>query len=195
VCGDTPTIVARSTYEEFCGVRGVEGEVDASGVPTLSVEELSARRRAVRMFQLLDVREPHEYDIVRIPGAQLFPLSELALTPPRARLGADLHALVPSRRPERRAYHLLRQAGFGRPRCWTAAVDGLGREDRRVAPSLLNPLGTPASYGHAPARVDDARPAVASPAAPTMGPRTPIVRYQYSVPAAGISVSTGPLGA
>jgi adenylyltransferase/sulfurtransferase len=133
VCGEAPTIVAPIDYEEFCGVRGVEGEVDASGVPTLSVGELDARRRAGETFELLDVREPHEYDIVRIPGAALFPLSEMP---------SRLHELDSARtytlschRGVRsvKAYHLLRQAGFGRLQVLDGGVDAWAA---KIDPSL-----------------------------------------------------------
>jgi sulfur-carrier protein adenylyltransferase/sulfurtransferase len=123
VCGKSPTITAPIDYEAFCGVRGVEGDIDTSGVPTLSVRDLDARRRAGEAFELLDVREPHEYEIVRIPGAVLFPLSELP---------ARLHELDSARtytlschRGTRsvQAYRLLRQAGFGRLQVLAGGVD------------------------------------------------------------------------
>jgi rhodanese-related sulfurtransferase len=133
VCGEAPTVVAPIDYEEFCGVRGVEGEVDASGVPTLTVDDLDRRRRAGETFTLLDVREPHEYDIVRIPGAVLLPLSELP---------SRLHELDSARtytlschRGVRsvKAYHLLRQAGFGRLQVLDGGVDAWAA---KIDPSL-----------------------------------------------------------
>jgi adenylyltransferase/sulfurtransferase len=133
VCGEAPTIAAPIDYEEFCGVRGVEGEVDASGVSTLSVDELDTRRRAGETFELLDVREPHEYEIVRIPGAVLFPLSALP---------SRLHELDSARtytlschRGVRsvKAYHLLRQAGFARLQVLDGGVDAWAA---KIDPSL-----------------------------------------------------------
>jgi sulfur-carrier protein adenylyltransferase/sulfurtransferase len=132
-CGAKPTIVAPIDYEAFCGVRGVEGEVDASGVPTLSVEELSGRRRGGEAFHLLDVREPHEYDIVRIPGAVLFPLSEL---PSRLHEldSAQTYTLSCHRGVRSvKAYHLLRQAGFGRLQVLDGGVDAWAA---KIDPSL-----------------------------------------------------------
>ena len=123
VCGEAPAITAPIDYEAFCGIRGQEPEVDASGLPSLSVEELRARREAGETFELLDVREPHEYAIVRIPDATLFPLSELP---------SRLHELDSSRtytischRGTRsvQAYHLLRQAGFRRLHILAGGVD------------------------------------------------------------------------
>jgi sulfur-carrier protein adenylyltransferase/sulfurtransferase len=77
VCGTAPTITAPIDYEAFCGIRGEEAEVDATGVPTLSVEDLDRRRKAGEQFDVLDVRESHEHAIVKIPGSIGFPLSEI----------------------------------------------------------------------------------------------------------------------
>ena len=74
-CG-TREIRALIDYQQFCGLRGVEEPT--SGVPTITVAELAARRRRGDDFDLVDVREPHEWDICRIPGARLAPLSSFA---------------------------------------------------------------------------------------------------------------------
>jgi adenylyltransferase/sulfurtransferase len=114
VCGSSPTITAPIDYEAFCGIRGEEADVDASGIPALSVEELDRRRKAGEHFNLLDVRESHEQAIVQIPGAVAFPLSEIP---------ARIHELDSSRTytlschhgtRSVQAYRQLRQAGFDR---------------------------------------------------------------------------------
>jgi adenylyltransferase/sulfurtransferase len=76
VCGDNPTVKQLIDYEEFCGVKPVAA-VPGSGVPETTVEELKARMDAQAPFYLLDVREPHEYQIARIPGSTLIPLGQL----------------------------------------------------------------------------------------------------------------------
>jgi molybdopterin/thiamine biosynthesis adenylyltransferase/rhodanese-related sulfurtransferase len=133
VCGESPTVQAPIDYEEFCGLRGEEAAVDAAGLPTLSVEELHARRQGGEAFDLLDVREAHEAEIARIPGARLLPLSDLP---------ARLHELDSARtytlhchRGTRsvQAYHLLRQAGFGRLRILAGGVDAWAE---RIDPTL-----------------------------------------------------------
>ncbi len=79
VCGDRPTIRELVDYEVFCGL--TRGEEAAAGhsqydLSPAEVKDLLGRdKEAV----LLDVREPHEYEIVRIEGATLIPLSELHL--------------------------------------------------------------------------------------------------------------------
>jgi molybdopterin/thiamine biosynthesis adenylyltransferase/rhodanese-related sulfurtransferase len=81
VCGEHPTIRELIDYEQFCGVAPA-GSTNAAK-PDLpanletTVEELKARiDRGDRVF-ILDVREPNEYQIARIPGSTLIPLGEL----------------------------------------------------------------------------------------------------------------------
>jgi adenylyltransferase/sulfurtransferase len=74
VCGDQPTIRELIDYEEFCGAN-VAPEPPPSGAAT--VEELKARLdRGDRPF-ILDVREPNEFQICRIPGSVLIPLAQV----------------------------------------------------------------------------------------------------------------------
>jgi adenylyltransferase/sulfurtransferase len=132
-CGDAPSISAPIDYEAFCGV-GEEGTRPRErGIPTLSVEELRAKREAGEAVEILDVREPHEFRIARIPGATLFPLSEIP---------SRLHELDSARtytlschRGVRsvQAYALLRRAGFSRLRVLDGGVDAWAE---RVDPSL-----------------------------------------------------------
>jgi adenylyltransferase/sulfurtransferase len=72
VCGDNPTVKALIDYEQFCGVVPAP-----AAVPETTVETLKARLdRGDRLF-ILDVREPSEFQICRIPGSTLIPLGEL----------------------------------------------------------------------------------------------------------------------
>jgi molybdopterin/thiamine biosynthesis adenylyltransferase/rhodanese-related sulfurtransferase len=75
VCGTHPTVTKLIDYEEFCGLRGQEKPV-SNGVPEISVEELKQRLDAKEDFVLLDVREPHEYQICNLNGV-LIPLNDL----------------------------------------------------------------------------------------------------------------------
>jgi sulfur-carrier protein adenylyltransferase/sulfurtransferase len=133
VCGTSPTIRGPIDYEEFCGLRGVEPTADLSGLPQLSVEDFRARRDRGEPFELLDVREPHEYEIARIPGARLFPLSALP---------SRLHELDSARpytiachRGTRsvQAYHLLRKAGFAKLHVLAGGVDAWAE---KIDPSM-----------------------------------------------------------
>ena len=75
VCGTHPTVTKLIDYNQFCGIRGEEKPVGA-GVPEIQVEELKRRLDAKEDLFVLDVREPHEYQICNI-GGHLIPLNDL----------------------------------------------------------------------------------------------------------------------
>ena len=84
VCGDNPTITALIDYEEFCGIgRGEIGEEEVQEKQPEAVKEISVEEFAEKMKSnngevvLIDVREPHEYDICSIEGSKLIPLGEI----------------------------------------------------------------------------------------------------------------------
>jgi adenylyltransferase/sulfurtransferase len=114
VCGDHPTVRELIDYQEFCGVRGEEAPV-ASGVPDIEVEELKRLRDGGADFTLLDVREPHEWQICNL-GGLLIPMNEVP-----ARLGEldparELAVLCRSGARSARVVAFLRQSGFPRAR-------------------------------------------------------------------------------
>jgi adenylyltransferase/sulfurtransferase len=114
VCGDQPTVTRLIDYEQFCGVRGQEAPAPATagGPGEITVEELkSLLDRRADVF-ILDVRNPEEYQICRIPGSTLLPLPEL---PQRFReLDRDRELVVHCKSGLRsaKAIQFLRQQGF-----------------------------------------------------------------------------------
>jgi molybdopterin/thiamine biosynthesis adenylyltransferase/rhodanese-related sulfurtransferase len=73
LCGDNPTQTdLLPDYEAFCGVLSDAAEVAVKD-STISVTELAAKIDAKADFYLVDVREPSEFEIVRIPGSHLIP--------------------------------------------------------------------------------------------------------------------------
>jgi adenylyltransferase/sulfurtransferase len=73
LCGDNPTQSdLLPDYEAFCGVISDAAEV-AVKESTISVTELASKIGANDDFYLVDVREPSEFEIVRIPGSHLIP--------------------------------------------------------------------------------------------------------------------------
>ena len=109
-CGTERTITALIDYNEFCGIRGEEKPAD-NHVPTISVEELKRRQDAGDALFVLDVREPHEYQICNING-YLIPLNDL---PKRVNeLDSSREIVVQCRSGVRsaKAVEFLRQAGF-----------------------------------------------------------------------------------
>jgi adenylyltransferase/sulfurtransferase len=73
ICGTNPTIHKLIDYQEFCGV-GHQPEVQVGSEYEITPLELKARIDRGDEFVLVDVREPEEYAIARIPGSRLIPL-------------------------------------------------------------------------------------------------------------------------
>ncbi len=73
LCGDNPTQTdLLPDYDAFCGVLSDAAEVAVKD-STISVTELASKIAADEGFYLVDVREPSEFEIVRIPGSHLIP--------------------------------------------------------------------------------------------------------------------------
>src|SRR5258707_8736964 len=77
MCGDKPTITALIDYEQFCGMRGQEAPAPAASDGDITVEELNRLIESGPAPVVLDVRNPEEFQICRIPGSTLLPLPEL----------------------------------------------------------------------------------------------------------------------
>jgi len=60
-------------YDQFCGIGG-DPLQDPHGIPEITPAELAAKQQRRDDFDLIDVREPHEWAIAKIPGARLVPL-------------------------------------------------------------------------------------------------------------------------
>ncbi len=110
VCGDHPTIRELIDYHQFCGV-GPAQEVPTS-VPQMDVIELKQRFDRGDRFVLLDVREPYEAQICRIPGSRLIPLGELPKRLTELRSSDDIVVHCKSGGRSAKAAELLRNAGF-----------------------------------------------------------------------------------
>jgi adenylyltransferase/sulfurtransferase len=83
ICGEGATIKELIDYEEFCGLRppAAQGAGDDTEEKK-QMEEITATELKRRLdngddIQIIDVREPHEYDIASIPGAKLIPLKDV----------------------------------------------------------------------------------------------------------------------
>jgi len=112
VCGANPTIRELIDYNEFCGIRGEEAPVTAS-VPEIQPIELKARLDAGDDIFILDVREPHEYQICNL-GGHLIPLGDLPARMNELDSSREIVAHCRSGVRSAKAVTLLRQAGFGK---------------------------------------------------------------------------------
>jgi sulfur-carrier protein adenylyltransferase/sulfurtransferase len=111
LCGDHRTITKLIDYEEFCGIRGEEAPAMTDGIPEITATELKARQDRGEKVFILDVREPHEYQICNLNG-KLIPLGEL---PRRVNeLDSSVEMVVHCRSGKRSAdaIHFLQTAGF-----------------------------------------------------------------------------------
>jgi molybdopterin/thiamine biosynthesis adenylyltransferase/rhodanese-related sulfurtransferase/molybdopterin converting factor small subunit len=125
VCGDRPTIHAPIDYEAFCGLK----EKPAASIPEITVQQLLAKLHSEEKFTLLDVREPHEYEIARIKGSTLIPLGTLPerLGELDKRMKLVVHCKMGGR--SAKAVTLLREQGFdavnvaGGINAWAESID------------------------------------------------------------------------
>jgi adenylyltransferase/sulfurtransferase len=78
VCSEQPTVKSLIDYEEFCGLRDQQQQrVAEAKLDEITATELNARRLRGERLQIIDVREPHEFEIARIPGTKLIPLGHV----------------------------------------------------------------------------------------------------------------------
>lgn len=111
VCGDHPTISELVDYDEFCGVQDMSQPAPA--VPEITAKELEKRISGDRRPDLVDVREPHEYEICNL-GGRLIPLGEVETR--AGELDRDREIVVYCRTGARSAtaVELLQKSGFSK---------------------------------------------------------------------------------
>ena len=110
VCGTHPTITKLIDYQEFCGIRGEEAPV-TTRVPEIQSEELKQRLDAGEDIFILDVREPHEFQICNLNG-YLIPLGDLPKRVNELDSSREIVAHCRSGMRSAKAVAFLRQAGF-----------------------------------------------------------------------------------
>jgi adenylyltransferase/sulfurtransferase len=129
VCGDHPTIKELIDYHQFCGVpqhaeapKETEGDIDPVDV--------KAKIDRGDSFVLIDVREPHEYQICNIPQAKLLPLGELPKRVHELNSADEIVAHCKSGVRSAKAVDFLKQSGFRKVRnmkggilAWSDKVD------------------------------------------------------------------------
>ncbi|MCL6650037.1 MAG: molybdopterin-synthase adenylyltransferase MoeB [Chloroflexi bacterium] len=112
VCGDQPAITELIDYEAFCGLPGRHAAAAGDGEVIPEVEPEEAYRLMREGAQLIDVREPWEWALARIPGAVLIPKGEVPqrLTEIDPQRPVLVHCAVGSRSAE--VVRLLSGAGY-----------------------------------------------------------------------------------
>jgi sulfur-carrier protein adenylyltransferase/sulfurtransferase len=112
VCGAHPTITQLMDYEQFCGIRGEEHTPVMIGVPEIGPREVKKMIDENQPFVLIDVREPHEFQICRIPGSTLIPLGEIPKRMHELDSASEIVVHCRSGQRSARAVEFLMKAGF-----------------------------------------------------------------------------------
>ncbi len=134
LCGENPTVTELIDYDDFCGAVSDEAAEAAFG-STITAGELRDWLDAEKPIDLIDVREPAEYEIVRIPGSRLVPKDEILSGAALADLPQDRQIVLYCKTGVRSAESLaaLKAAGF---RDAVHVQGGVVSWIRQVDPSL-----------------------------------------------------------
>jgi molybdopterin/thiamine biosynthesis adenylyltransferase/rhodanese-related sulfurtransferase len=111
MCGERRAIHQLMDYYEFCGIRGEEAPAPGVQVPEITPRELKARLERGDDLFILDVREPHEYQICNLKG-HLIPLGELPRRVHELDSSREIIAHCRSGKRSADAVDFLRKAGF-----------------------------------------------------------------------------------
>lgn len=113
MCGDNPTITELIDYERFCGIRGEEAmDPEVGSEWETTVEEVKARLDCGDDFDILDVRNPEEWEICHIDCAKLIPLGELPERMHELDLSREIVVHCKGGVRSAKAVAMLREAGF-----------------------------------------------------------------------------------
>ena len=130
VCGRNPTVTQLIDYEAFCGI-GAEPVYDGADVTADEVQdELDAGKELV----LLDVRDPHEYEITHIDGAKFIPLGELPARLNELDDHADVVTYCHHGARSLKALEILKAAGFAKVRSLRGGIDAWAVNVEREMP-------------------------------------------------------------
>ncbi|HEV3409814.1 MAG TPA: rhodanese-like domain-containing protein, partial [Chthoniobacterales bacterium] len=99
-----------------------------TSIPEISVAELKRKLDAREALQLVDVREPYEYELARIDGAKLIPLGELPDRLNEIDRTRDVIVHCHSGMRSARAVQLMQQAGFTRAANLAGGIDAWSEE-------------------------------------------------------------------
>src|SRR6478735_857405 len=127
VCGTHPTVTKLIDYEQFCGV--APHQIAAAAAPVTNADALSSRELKSELDRgdeivIVDVREPQEYQINRLPGSILIPLGDLPKRYVELDPNANIVTQCKSGMRSAKAQDFLRSKGFTRVRNLTGGVLG-----------------------------------------------------------------------
>ncbi|HBX70936.1 MAG TPA: molybdenum cofactor biosynthesis protein MoeB, partial [Chloroflexi bacterium] len=121
-------------YEEFCGMPMHDHDEGSAGADwDISATELAERLGGSNPPKVIDVREPHELEISRIPGAELIPLGQLASRMSELNSADEIVLMCKAGTRSTRALDVLYSAGFRKMKNLKGGINAWARE---VDPSL-----------------------------------------------------------
>lgn len=131
ICGNNPTIHELMDYEQFCSTSGQAAPPGTEApLPEITVGELKSLLDAKADCLLIDVREPEEHAICRIPGSRLIPLGQLERNIQELDRDRDILVHCKSGGRSAKAVRTLQKAGFSRVRnvrggitAWSKEID------------------------------------------------------------------------
>ena len=130
VCGPVPTVTELIDYEEFCGIGdqqeylGEEWEIEPEALKT-GLDGGSVL--------LIDVREPHEYEICRIKDSKLIPLNTIPDRVNELSTSDEIVFHCHHGPRSQAAVNLLRELGFRKIKSLTGGIDAWAE---KIDPSM-----------------------------------------------------------
>ena len=133
VCGKNPTIKELIDYEQFCGLAGGNGSSSAD-IDEITVKELKdiIDNRGSKV-QVIDVREPEEYDIVHLPRSKLIPLGTLKERLNELDTADEIYVHCKMGGRSAKAVRILKEFGFKKARNVKGGIDAWADQ---IDPSL-----------------------------------------------------------
>ncbi len=133
ICGENPTVTELIDYEEFCGIRGAEPEIEGQ-VPSVTPEELARLMKTENPPVLVDVREPFELEISTLPwDYKLMPMNEVVNRVHELSSADDVVVVCRTGARSAQATQFLNSIGYAKVR---NLAGGINRFAEEVDPSI-----------------------------------------------------------
>ena len=133
ICGENPTVTELIDYEEFCGIRGAEPEIEGQ-VPSVEPEELARLMKSENPPVLVDVREPFELEISTLPwDYKLMPMNEVVNRVHELSSADDIVVVCRTGARSAQATQFLNSIGYAKVRNLTGGINRFAEE---VDPSI-----------------------------------------------------------
>ena len=133
VCGENPNVRELIDYMEFCGLRGEETPVATEELPSITPRGLKERLERGEPLVILDVREPFELEISRLPNALHIPMGQVPERVHELNPADEIVVMCRSGGRSAQITRLLQAMGFRRVKNLAGGINAYAQE---VDPSL-----------------------------------------------------------